>query len=210
MFPYKEKIMGKKLKTAMIILAAGESKRMGVLKQILPWKNTTLLGHAIEQGINSNVDDVFVVLGAHAEQILKEIDQSKVKIVYNQYWKTGMGTSLACAIHYFDKKSLIFDAVLITLADQPLLDVDYYDKLLKCFLDNNKNIVASKLKNRAGVPAIFKSSYFNEFKLLNKDYGARKILISNAKDVYILDVNYNTIDVDTMDTYNILFKKFGF
>lgn len=201
--------MNKKLKIAMIILAAGESKRMGKIKQLLPWKNTTLLGHAIEQGINSNVEEVFVVLGAHTEQILKHIDQSKINIVYNQKWKTGMGTSLACAIHYFDKKSLIYDAVLIALADQPLLDKDYYNKLLKCFLDNNKNIVASKLKNGVGVPAIFKSSYFNEFKILNDDYGARKILRSNAKGIYILEANCDTIDVDTMDTYNTLFQQFG-
>ncbi|MBG7631334.1 MAG: NTP transferase domain-containing protein, partial [Bacteroidetes bacterium] len=51
---------------AMLILAAGESKRMNGIKQLLPWKNTTLLGNAIEQGLNSNVNLVYVVLGANS------------------------------------------------------------------------------------------------------------------------------------------------
>ena len=108
-----------KPKIAMIILAAGESKRMDAIKQLLPWKNTTLLGHTSKQGLVSDVDSVFVILGADSKSILNKIDQTDIVFIDNQNWQKGMGTSITCAMHYFKKKSLNFDAVLIALIDQP-------------------------------------------------------------------------------------------
>ena len=53
-----------KKKIATIILAAGESKRMDGIKQLLPWKDSTLLGHAITQSLQSSTNEIYVVLGA--------------------------------------------------------------------------------------------------------------------------------------------------
>ena len=134
-----------KSKIAMIILAAGESKRMEDTKQLLPWKNTTLLGYAIEQGLVSDVDSVFVILGADSKSILNKIDQTDIVIINNQNWQKGMGTSIACTMHYFKKESLKFTAVLIALIDQPLLDFKHYNKLIYYYLNSNKNIISTKI-----------------------------------------------------------------
>ena len=149
----------KKTKTAMIILAAGQSKRMGTIKQNLPWKRTTLLGHAIEQGLNSVADHVFIVLGSNSEAIISEINSSNITTIYNPNWQAGMGTSIASAMQHLDKNSLHFDAVLITLSDQPLIEYKHYNKLINSLFVNNKKIVATQIDNRAGVPAIFSSQY---------------------------------------------------
>ena len=199
----------KKTKTAMIILAAGQSKRMGTLKQNLPWKRTTLLGHAIEQGLNSVADHVFVVLGSNSKAIISEINSGNITTIYNPEWQAGMGTSIASAMQYLDKNSLHFDAVLIALSDQPLIEYKHYNKLINSLFANNKKIVATKIDTRAGVPAIFSSQYFSLLSKLHKDYGARKILSKHGQEIMILNIDNKIIDLDTMDTYKYIYKQYG-
>lgn len=199
----------KSLKIAMIILAAGESKRMGRIKQILPWKNSTLLEHVIEQGHAATVDDVFVVLGANIQSILNKIDQNNITIINNQKWQEGMGTSIASAMHYFKKNSLYFDAVLIALVDQPLLDLKHYNILINNYIKLDFKIISTLLKSRAGVPAIFDRKYFSELATLDQDFGAKKIIATNSHDVYTTDSDASNVDLDTIEIYNSLFNTYG-
>ena len=199
----------KKTKTAIIILAAGQSKRMGTLKQNLPWKRTTLLGHAIEQGINSIADHVFVVLSSNSKAIINKTDSGNITTISNPDWESGMGTSIARAMHYLDKNSLYFDAVLIALSDQPLIEYKHYNNLINSLFKNNKTIAATQFDNRAGVPAIFSSQYFSLLSKLHKDHGARKILSKHEEEIQILNIDNKIIDLDTMDAYKHLYKKYG-
>jgi len=196
-------------KIAMIILAAGESKRLGAIKQNLPWKKTTLLGHAIEQGLSSIAEAVFVVLGSNAETIINEIDQTKITIVKNSNWQKGMGTSIACAMYYLHKKSLHFDAVLIALVDQPLIDTIHYNNLIYSLFNNNINLIATQINKRAGVPAIFASKYFTALSKLDKDYGARNILRNNQNDIQTLNIGDRIIDIDTLEAYKYFYERYG-
>jgi molybdenum cofactor cytidylyltransferase len=195
--------------TAMIILAAGESNRMGAVKQNLPWKKTTLLGHVIEQGSASNIDEVFVVVGANAKSVINKISGYDITIIRNGNWQSGMGTSIACAMQNFDEKSLHFDAVIITLSDQPLIDSKHYNVLIDSIFKNNKTIISTQINNRAGVPAIFASKHFNALSKLDKDYGARKILSSNSEEILTINIGDNTVDIDTMDSYKSLYETYG-
>ena len=197
------------IKIAMVVLAAGESTRMGSPKQLLPWKNTTLLGHTIEQGLASNVDSVFVVLGAYSKAISEEIGKYNITIVENKNWTLGMGSSIACAMEYVERNNLFFNAVLIALSDQPLIDLKYYNKLINSFLNNDKNIIASQLKSRAGVPAIFGYNYFNDMSKLNKDIGARTIIATHINDVHVVNPEDLYPDIDTEDDYKTLYNKYG-
>jgi len=98
---------------------------MGQSKQLLPWKRGTLLSHAIEKSLQLKQLNTFVILGAHFQTIKKEITHFPITIVQNKDWESGMGTSIRSAITYFSENSLHFKAVLITLVDQPLIDVVY-------------------------------------------------------------------------------------
>lgn len=199
----------KNSKIAMIILAAGESKRMGTIKQLLPWKNTTLLGNLIEQGLASNVEKVFVVLGANYKNIIKKVETDNIEIIYNKNWSLGMGFSISFAMHYIDKKALCFDAVLIALVDQPLIDVVYFNKLTNSFISDDYEIVASKYNERVGVPAIFSSKYFDLLSKLESDFGARKIIKENIDDLKVVNEEDNLIDIDTISDYKSLFHRHG-
>jgi molybdenum cofactor cytidylyltransferase len=197
------------LKIAMIILAAGDSKRMGTIKQLLPWHKTTLLRHAIEQGLASDVNEVFVVLGANYKIIADHISQYNINSINNSNWSQGMGTSIASAMHYLYENNLNYDAVLIALSDQPLVDIKYYNYLINKYITSAKNIIASQNKDRIGVPAIFGSGYFETLSKLRQDIGARKIISMYTDDLQVVKGEGKLIDVDTVSDYKTLFQKYG-
>lgn len=189
----------------MVILAAGESKRMGSPKQLLEWGNTTLLGHTIETALNLKAKKVIVVLGANFQAIKKEIEHYPITILNNKNWKKGLGKSLAFGIEFITSLEHNIDAVLVTLADQPLIDETYLNKLIELF---NMNIVATSYSNKkVGVPAIFDKKYFKDLLDLKDDYGAKNILNKYKFSVKVLKPEIDNLDLDSKSDYSSLYKK---
>jgi molybdenum cofactor cytidylyltransferase len=196
------------MKIATIILAAGESKRMNGIKQLLPWKDSTLLEHAIAQSLQSYTNDVYLVLGANKDKILKAVDTRKVNVIINDDWPLGMGTSIAAVIRFISANHLNFDGILIRLIDQPLLDVSYYNLLINKYIDS-KNIIASSYKSGYGVPAVFDKIYFDELLVLRSDKGAKSIINEHKKELIVVDSEGRTIDLDDRQTYLKYYDKYG-
>lgn len=186
---------------AVLILAAGSSSRMGQPKQLLPWKDTTLLGNAIRNAVALNPKSVIVVLGANAKVIREGIADNKFEVIENLQWKSGLGTSIAAGMNFLLKKKSEFDAVLIVLADQPLIDSDYLNLMITSFYNAPQSIIATSYKNRAGVPALFNSSYFYRLSQLEKDFGAKEIIDQNENDVLTIDPKNKSLDIDTQSEY---------
>lgn len=197
------------MKIAILILAAGESKRMNGIKQLLPWKNTTLLGNAIEQAIASKGDAVYVVLGANANQIVPAIAHYKVQIIENKNWKNGLGNSIAAGVNYLKENQLDYDAILITLADQPLLNANYYNLLIDNYSQKEAKIIASETNNLPSVPAIFDAVYFEKLSQLNQDKGAKEILLAAQNEVYVVCAAANLMDLDTQMEYEKVYNSLG-
>jgi molybdenum cofactor cytidylyltransferase len=197
------------MKIAILILAAGESKRMNGIKQLLPWKNTTLLGNAIEQAILSKADAVYVVLGANADQIAPTIAHYNIQSIENKNWKNGLGNSIACGVNFLEENQLHYDAILITLADQPLITAADYNALIDKYAQKEAKIIASETNNTPSVPAIFDAVYFENLAQLNEDKGAKEILIAAQKEVYVLRSKTNWIDLDPQRAYEELYDSFG-
>jgi molybdenum cofactor cytidylyltransferase len=201
--------MNKIPKIALIILAAGASKRMNAVKQLLLWKNTTLLGNVIEQGLISSVDEVYVVLGSNSAKIKAHIATYPIQIIENKNWQNGVGSSIACAINYFKNNHKNFDAVLISLADQPLIKAAYFNLLIEQFLTKKERIITSTIQQKPTVPAIFDTFYFEKLAVLNEDKGAKDLFQTVSNDVFILKTPINLIDIDTLETYKAVFDAFG-
>lgn len=193
----------------MVILSAGASTRMKTIKQLLPWKHTTLLGNAIEQGLASKVDSVFVVLGANKEKIIPTIKGYNIEIIENDHWQLGLGKSIACAVEFLNNSPTQFDGVLIALADQPLLTNVHYNELVAEFLEKDNGIVATQQKETMGVPVIFSDTYFESLAELNQDNGAKALIKESLNDVCFVDAKGMAVDVDNMDSYKELYFKYG-
>ena len=199
----------KPLKIALVILAAGASFRMKSIKQLLPWKKTTLLGNAIQQGLLAKIDTIYVVLGANTDVIRPEIKDFNIEIIYNESWELGMGKSIACAMNFIINSPTQFDGILITLADQPLLMASHYNKMIDKFTENGTKIIATKQDTTIGVPALFNRKYVDQLSLLNKDKGAKAVIKKNMDNVLLVDTNGITVDVDTINNYKELYEKYG-
>ena len=190
-------------KTAILILAAGSSSRMGKPKQLLPYKNTTLLGIAIEQAQKSNVNAVFCVLGANAEIIEKSIEKHQIETIYNPNYKDGLSSSIVTGIDYLSTKD--FDAVLILLADQPKITSSFLNQLLKTSEENIAKIIACNYDKNIGVPAIFPKKYFVELLKLKGDKGAKDLLKKYQTEIITMKP-FDLIDIDTKKDYKNLIK----
>jgi len=186
---------------SVLILAAGASKRMGdQIKQLLPWKGATLLGHAIQQAKKIS-DSVVVVLGANAGIIQKEMPKD-VTIVDNPKWEQGMGSSISAGVQHILKSEHKKNAVLIMLVDQPLLDAGYLSKLKSAFESRTAKIVATYYGKKLGVPAIFHESLLPELVQLSQDIGARQIIERYEAHAIGVLPEGKEIDIDTIKDYN--------
>ncbi len=193
-------------KIAHLILAAGSSTRMGEPKQLLPWGETTLIGHAIVQSLELKEITTHVVLGANYDLIHKRINQFPITIIRNPNWQTGMGSSIRFGIKHIKQDELSYDAVLISLIDQPLIDTNHLEILITQFRNESTTIVASDLGDRVGVPAIFSSTIFDELERLEEDFGARYIIKKHIDEVKVVSAMGKSIDVDTMKQYKELIQ----
>lgn len=190
---------------AIVILAAGTSSRMGKPKQLLSWKNTNLLGHAVDSAKASKARKTVVVLGANREKILK-VNHLAVEHVYNPLWQEGMGGSIATGVDYLVSKDE-YDAILIMLADQPLIDTTYIDHMINMFDGNQNTIIASDYVNNLGVPALFGKAYFEQLEKLTSNVGARTVIELNLKQVRTVKIENKGVDIDTENDYRQLIKK---
>ncbi|MDV7186835.1 nucleotidyltransferase family protein [Lutibacter sp. TH_r2] len=193
-----------KANIAILILAAGSSSRMGKPKQLLKWRNTTLLGNIIEQSLQVNSANVCVVLGANSEEIKSKLNFKNTTIIQNCKWKLGMGTSISCGIEFIQKKFPNCNSVLITLSDQPYINSCYFKTLINEFNATSKKIVATKTENRISVPAIFDACYFEELKKLKENKGAKDILKKHVGNVKKITSKINFIDIDTAQDYQLI------
>ncbi|MCK5441579.1 MAG: nucleotidyltransferase family protein [Maribacter sp.] len=189
---------------AVVLLAAGQSSRMRKVKQLLPWKNTTLLGNAIQVAKQSKAKHIYVVLGAKAIGIKDSHTDATIHWVVNQDWKKGMGSSIASATAHILKTSIAYDGILIMLCDQPLIDTIYLNELMDTFIKTDKGIVATKYKHGKGVPAVFDKMHFLELGKLTEDYGAKDIILKNLEDMIALNPKGKEKDLDTLQEYNEL------
>jgi len=194
---------------SIIILAAGASSRMGKIKQLLPWKNGTLLSNALDTARASRARSIILVTGANAVQIVKNINQEGVDVVNNERWTSGMGSSIVCGMQYIKTNIPNCNGILLMVADQPMIDITYLNELIEVFGKNQAGIIATKYNSGPGVPAVFDNKYFDELVCLNKDYGARDIISANLSTTICLDPAGKQKDIDTMEEYELLIQQYS-
>lgn len=195
---------------AVILLAAGASTRFGAIKQLLPWKGTTLIEHAIYTTTNLKCVNRFVVLGANYELIKPKIDSINVEIIINEEWELGMGKSIAFGINHILENNIECDGVLILLADQPLIDSGYLDLMIDKFKPGQNQIIASAYTTkRKGVPALFDKIYLEELSKLEGDKGAKTLLDIYSQNVLSVSAQHLISDIDTKYDYEKLYKVNG-
>jgi molybdenum cofactor cytidylyltransferase len=183
-----------------ILLAAGESKRMGKPKLLLPIGNGTVLGKTADALLSSQADEVIVVLGANAQEMKKAIAGKPVKIVFNPDYRQGMSTSLIAGLKQVSARA---KRIMVALSDQPLIEKRIYNRLIEESFNSGKGITAPTYQAKRGNPIIFAISYKEELLQLKGDVGGREILRRHPDDILEVAVDSESviININTMDEY---------
>jgi len=186
-----------------ILLAAGESKRLGEPKQLMPLGKSTVLEQAIDNLLNSAVDEIIVVVGHRAEEITEAIAAKPVKIMFNPNYRQGMSTSIIAGLTLADPQA---QAVMLALGDQPLVDSQTINKLIDEFHNHDKGIAVPTYQGRRGHPIIFAIKYKEKLLELEGDIGGRQIIQKHPDDVLEVAVDSESVitDIDTKDDYQSL------
>ncbi len=174
---------------------------MGTAKQLLPWGDTTLIRHAARCALAVEVADVFVVVGAEREAVVKELTGLNVRIIYHSGYAGGLGSSLAAgATAVTGATPDGYTHVLVQLADQPAVTAPYLKVLLREAAVQD-TLVATAYPGRPGVPAVFPARYVAELRALGGDAGAGKVLRAAGEAVHLIHPPFDLFDLDTPEDY---------
>lgn len=212
-----------KPRIGIVLLAAGQSRRMGVNKQLLPWRGKTILDavcHALQVGweqSNSswNLENYPMVAVTDGDHDIDRIASSYgFSIAHNSSSALGQGTSIALGVQYLMNTfgTYPLDGIICSVSDQPLLDSMVIEKLIASFQqhrdETNRSIVVPKYgpTQHPGNPVLFGAHWFEALQQIEGDQGGRTIIRGAGHNF----VEYESIipewgfDIDTPEDYNDL------
>ncbi len=189
---------------AIVILAAGASRRMGVPKQLLRHRGRTLLRHAVDAALGSTCRPVVIVLGANAEAIQPEVEGLPVQIVQNPRWADGLSSSIHAGIEALASAAGSPEAVVLSLCDQPLVCSDDIEALVTAYRSTKRPIVASQYAETLGVPALFAQPVLPELLSLAGDAGAKQVIQRNLPTVWPVPCPHAAFDLDSLEDYDAI------
>jgi molybdenum cofactor cytidylyltransferase len=189
--------------TAMI-LAAGESKRMGQPKMLLPWGDITVLGQVISTYQAAGVQDVLVVTGGAGEKVGEIAGQHGARSIFNRQFSSGeMLSSLQCGLGLLARESQNVNAALVGLGDQPQIQVDAIRQICESFRQQAGPLIVPSYQMRRGHPWLVERSLWDEVLELRPPESPRDFLNRHAADIRYISMDTPSIlaDLDTPQDY---------
>jgi molybdenum cofactor cytidylyltransferase len=184
-----------------IILAAGESKRMGRPKMLLPWEDTTVLGKVIETIQQAGIEDILVVTGGARDEVTKIITHYKTRFTHNKDYASGeMLTSIQLGLRGQEPSA---QATLICLGDQPQVEERCARAVLESFRKNKSGIVVPSYQMRRGHPWLIAKELWNEVLQMRAPKSMRDFLNSHKSNIHYVEFDAPSIlqDLDTPEDY---------
>jgi len=191
---------------AAIVPAAGMSTRMGQNKLFLTYKSKYLVLRAVDTLLDSQIDQVIVVVGHEAERVKESLSGRPVTVVVNPDYRDGLSTSVRAGLAAVPAAA---DAIMICLADQPLLEPADVNRLVRAFAEarqQGKSIVVPFFKGQRGNPVILDTSYKESILEVVGDVGCRRVIKRNPDRVWTVEMETDHVvrDVDTFEDYDAL------
>ncbi len=199
-------------RVAAVVLAAGQGRRFGALKQLLPWRGVPLVAHVADQALACpDVDRVFVTVGAGADQIQAALATRAVTCVSVPDWAAGQSRSVQAGLQAALAGRLAsagptqpgagevplhspragpggaVSAVIFLLADQPGISPQLLSALIQRHRETLAPVVAPRYRGQRSAPVLFDRATFGEFDRLSGDIGGRPIIQAHAAEIAWVD-----------------------
>ncbi|WP_431971974.1 nucleotidyltransferase family protein [Nocardia sp. bgisy134] len=184
-----------------VVLAAGSSRRLGTAKQVLPYRDTTVLGATLDVVRSCALDQIIVTLGGAAEAVRRQVDLTGVEVVMADDFGSGCSSSLRSALSAVHPRAA---GIVLMLGDQPGLSAATVDRLV-AEGTTAAPITVCRYRDGVGHPFWLNRSTFGELARLHGDKAVWKLIESGRVAVSRLDVDAPApLDVDTWDDYERL------
>ena len=177
-----------------LVLAAGGSRRLGTPKQLLTIDGESLFRRAVRCATATCGERTIAVLGCEWQRVLRSAAGSIGFFAINEEWRSGLASSIRLGVRAVPEGC---PAVLVLLADQPLVDEQDLARLVAAWRGAPQHMAASRYDDALGVPAIFPRSYFPGLLDLAGDRGARSLLQRHRNELTIIDCAHAALDIDT-------------
>jgi molybdenum cofactor cytidylyltransferase len=187
-----------------MVLAAGQSTRMGQPKMLLPWGQTTVIGQVVSTLFEAGLIDIHIVAGAYQAELKKAIKEKKVDFIINKDYGDGeLLTSVQVGLRSLEK---ITGGVLIVLGDQPQIKSQVVKKIIDTYSASNHKIIVPSYQMHRGHPWLVDKSLWNVILDLTPPTTLHDFLNThnNEIDYIVVDTPSVIQDLDTQDDYNRL------
>lgn len=196
------------LRVSAVLLAAGESTRMGQLKALLPWQGTTLLQHQVAVLLEAGAREVVVVLGHRAVDLVTHVRGKQAHSVFNPDYPRGKTTSIRLGVRSVSPGA---QGVLLLAVDQPRT-VGIVKRLLEEHQRAGALITSPVYQGHGGHPLLFSASLLPELQAIEEaTQGVRAVMERHASEVHPVpfDTPLVTLDVNSPDEYQEALRLFA-
>jgi molybdenum cofactor cytidylyltransferase len=183
-----------------VVLAAGESRRMGTQKLLLPFGERTVVEAVVAAARGSRADRVMAVLGADAGEVRQKLEASGAMFTVNEDYPRGMLSSVQAGFKALGGDA---EAAIVMLGDQPFLAAKVVDQVVGAYRASGKGIVIPVFRGRRGHPVLIDMKYKDEVLGLDPADGLRQLMRAHPGDIQEADVDDANIlrDMDTPEDY---------
>ena len=188
---------------AGIILAAGESRRLGKPKQLLDWKGQPFVRAVTRTALEAGLDPVIVVTGANRENVEAAIEDLTAKVMVNKDWPEGQGSSIKKGVQILNFEHPVGAAIFL-LVDQPQVTVSILRALIEKHAEGLYPVVAPMVMDRRANPVLFDRVTFPDLLELEGDVGGRAIMHKHRVEYLPWHDDRLLLDVDTPEQYQRL------
>lgn len=190
---------------SVVLLAAGESRRMGDFKQLLNFGGKSFVECCVDNLLGSRADEVVVVTGHRDDDIRRALKDRPVIFAHNSDYRSGMSGSVKRGIEAASKQSR---ACLIALADQPQIGTDIVNRVIEAYEKSQPLIVIPTYEGRNGHPVLLDLSLKEEILAMDTAQGLRQVVHAHADATLRVEVSSDAvlIDFDLPEDYERIIK----
>lgn len=186
---------------AAIVIAGGLSTRMGACKQLLPYRQHTVIEQIVSVLLQCPLNEVVVVTGHERQAVEAKLAAWSVRSVYNSDYQAGeMLSSIQCGLAALDSKC---HAAMLVLVDQPQLEASVVRQLIEAYQAGSGNLIIPSFQMRRGHPIIIDQTYWPEILALTSDQSLRDVITLHADTIHYIVVETDSVlrDIDTPEEY---------
>ena len=186
-----------------LVLGAGGSRRLGRPKQLLPYRDATLLGHVVGVARACPFDQIMVAIGGAADEVRSQVDLAGTAVVINDAYGAGCSSSIAATLGAVDERC---EVMVLMLGDQPGVTAATVATLLAGRGDSP--LAVCRYDEGRGHPIAFARDVFGELAQLHGDKGVWRLLDQRSGDVVEVRVaGPIPLDVDTPEDYQAVLAQ---